>query len=146
MFALAIIALITTGTTMAQRGYGPGYNNGYPTPNQQRYDDIQDEIRIDRLDAIVGLSRHQARIIRRIEEHYDQVGLMRGSNLSPWDYQRLQWQKNQKISQVLTPIQRDRLYAFQQNNRRGGYGRGGYGGYGHDDYGRGGYGGYGRRG
>ena len=140
IFALAILALITTGTTMAQRGYDPGYNR-YPTPNQQRYDDIQDEIRIDRLDAIVGLTRHQERVLRRIEERYDRMGLTRGSNLSPRDYQRLQWQKNQEVNDVLTPAQRDRLYAFQQNNRRGGYGPGGSG--------RGGYGGnggYGRRG
>lgn len=142
IFAIAILALITTGTTMAQRGYAPGYNNGYPAQNPNpRYDDVQDEIRIDRLDALVGLTRHQERTLRRIEERYDRLGLMRGSNLAPRDYQRLQWQKNQEINSVLTPAQRDRLYAFQNNNRRGGYGQGQGG------YGRGGrdQGGYGRR-
>ena len=67
IFAIAILALITTGTTMAQRGYAPGYNNGYPAQNPNpRNDDYQDEIRIDRLDALVGLTRHQERTLRRI--------------------------------------------------------------------------------
>lgn len=130
MFALAaIVALLTTGTTMAQRGpgYGNGYGNAYPTPNQQRYDDIQDEIRVDRLDAIVDLSRKQERQLRRIEEQYDRQGLTAGSRLSPREFQRLSYQKNQEFLSVLTPVQRDRLYAFQANNRRGGYNRGSYG-------------------
>lgn len=131
----AALALFTTATTFAQRGYDPRYGNypapnSYPTPNQQRYDDVQDEIRLDRLDAIVGLSRRQERQLRRIEERYDRMGLVAGGRLNPRDYQRLLMQKNQEFMSVLTPVQRDRLYAFQANSRRGNPGRGNYGGYG----------------
>nr|WP_293843751.1 hypothetical protein [uncultured Arsenicibacter sp.] len=146
ILTIATIALLTTGTVMAQRGYDPNYdarnrypNQGMPNP---RADDMRDEYRIDRLDAIVGLTRRQERELRRIENHYDRLGLMPGSRLDPRDFQRLSWQKQQAIMDVLTPAQRDRLYSFQQNNRRGydrGYDRDR--GYGYPDRG-----GYGRRG
>ncbi len=139
ILSIATIALLTTGTVLAQRSYDPNYDarNRYPNQSMQNphYDDARDEYRIDRLDAIVGLTRRQERELRRIENHYDRLGLMPGSRLNSREFQRLSWQKQQAVMDVLTPAQRDRLYSFQQNNRRGydrdrGYGypdRGGYG-------------------
>lgn len=104
-----------------------GYNQ-YPAPNQgnPRFDDAQDWSRIERLDEIVNLSGHQRREIKRIEDHYDQLGLTPNSRLYPQETQRLRGQKQQDIMSVLDPIQRDRLYAFQQgrrSNRGDAYGR-----------------------
>ncbi len=140
---LAALAMLTTGSVMAQRGYNSGYDR-YPAPNSGGYnqggynqggynqypnqanphvDDSQDWYRIERLDQIVNLSRGQKREMKRIEDRYDQLGLTPGGRLYPQEAQRLQWQKQQDIMSVLNPIQRDRLYAFQQGRRgnQGGY-------------------------
>jgi Spy/CpxP family protein refolding chaperone len=130
------LALLSTGTAMAQRGYD---NNQYPAPNPrydnnrynnnnntQRYDDIQEDIKIDRLDAIVGLSRHQERQLKRIEDRYDYREMEASRSRNPQAYQHTLRQKNQEIMSVLTPFQRERLFAYQQQyrrNDRGYYGR-----------------------
>ena len=156
IITLATLALLTTGSVMAQRGYNGTYNqypspapsypgnqypnNAYPNnqypnnayPNNQyqtnpHIDDAQDWYRIERLDEIVNLSHPQKRQLKRIEDQYDRLGLTPGGRLNPQDAQRLQWQKKQEVMGVLNPIQRDRLYAFEQSRRgyRGGesYGR-----------------------
>ncbi|OIN57365.1 hypothetical protein [Arsenicibacter rosenii] len=149
ILTIATLALLTTGTVLAQRGYDPNYDNRNRYPNQgmqnPRADDARDEYRIDRLDAIVGLTRRQERELRRIENHYDRLGLMPGNRLDPREFQRLSWQKQHDVMDVLTPAQRDRLYTYQHSNRYNrGYDRG-YDrdrGYGYPD--RGGYGGRGK--
>lgn len=120
---------------MAQRGYD---NDRYPDPrydnrryeNQrnenQRYDDFQEDIRIDRLDAIVGLSRHQERQLKRIEDRYDYREMEASRRRDPRAYQYTLRRKNQEMMSVLTPGQRERLFAYQQQyrrNDRGYYGR-----------------------
>lgn len=141
ILTIAALALLTTGSAMAQRGYNGGYdrypapvptypNNQYPTPNpgynqggynqypnqaNPHVDDSQDWYRIGRLDEIVNLSRGQKRDLKRIEDRYDRLGLTPGGRLYPQEVQRLQFQKQQDIMSVLNPIQRDRLYAFQQS-------------------------------
>ena len=144
IITLAAFALLTTGTVMAQRGYNGGYNqypapapaypnnqysgptsgyNQYPNQANPHVDDSQDWYRIERLDELVGLSHQQKRQLKRIEDQYDRLGLTPGGRLYPPDAQRLQWQKQQEIMGVLSPVQRDRLYAVQQNrrDRRGNY-------------------------
>ncbi len=116
--ALTLFAL-TTGMTFAQGGYSRPYDNrpSY-SPNSRYNDDQQDELKIDRIDAIVGLSRRQERQLRRIEESYDRT--MATSRLTPKGYRQLQRRKRQDVLAVLTSAQRDRLFAYQQqNNRRG---------------------------
>lgn len=146
IMTFAALALLTTGSVMAQRGYNSGYDrypapnqrtNQYPAPNQTNpyTDESQDWYRIERLDQIVNLSRGQKRDIKRIEDRYDRAGLTPNGRLYPQEAQRLRFQKQQDIVSVLNPIQRDRFYAFQQQNRRGNQRN--YGGY---------QGGYGRRG
>ncbi len=122
--ALTLFAL-TTGMTFAQGIYSRPFSNR-PLPTQGPHgDDQQDELKIDRLDALVGLSRHQEKQLRRIENNYDQ--LMTRARLTPDGYRQLQLRKRQDILAVLTSAQRDRLFAQQPNNRYNGrplpYGR-----------------------
>ncbi|MFC5409406.1 hypothetical protein ACFPMF_08820 [Larkinella bovis] len=124
LFALAVIS---TGSAFAQRGYD---NGRYPAPNSryesQRYDDMQEDIKIDRLDAIVGLSRRQERELKRIENRYDFREMEAARQRNPYAYQQTLRRKNQEMMAVLTPYQRERLFAYQQQyrrNDRGYYGR-----------------------
>ncbi len=113
------LALFTTSISFAQRGYNPGPGR-YPAPPQSRMDDYQEDLRIDRIDNIVGLTKRQERDIKRIENRYDYLERAR---LTPQEYRRVISEKNRAILSVLTPAQRDRLYASQYRNRPGGYGR-----------------------
>ncbi|MBC8155975.1 MAG: hypothetical protein H7Z72_24055 [Bacteroidetes bacterium] len=134
LMTIAALALLTTGSVLAQRGYNGGYDR-YPAPNQGGYnqypapranpygDESQDWYRIDRLDEIVNLSRGQKRDIKRIEDRYDRAGLTPNGRLYPREAQRLRRQKQQDIMSVLNRVQRDRFFAFQQSRRgnQGGY-------------------------
>ncbi|GAB3252755.1 hypothetical protein GCM10027347_12080 [Larkinella harenae] len=125
IIALFTFAVISTGTAMAQRGYD--YDR-YPAPNSryERHDDIQEDIRIDRLDDIVGLSRRQERELKRIENRYDYREMEAARRRNPYAYQQTLRRKNQEMMSVLTPHQRERLFAYQQQyrrNDRGYYGR-----------------------
>lgn len=129
IFALATVALLSTGVSMAQRGYNNPNSNRNPAPQTlpgSRYDDIKEDIKIDRLDAVVNLSRKQQKEIKNIENRYDKMELASLQRRNPKMYQRFQTQKEKEILDVLTSKQRERWFAFQQSNRfeRGnGYGR-----------------------
>ena len=113
--ALTLFTL-ATGATFAQGAYPRPYDNRPGQPQAQaNYDQYQDDLKIDRLDAVVGLSRRQERDIRRIENNYDH--LMTTSRLTPDGLRQLQLRKRQDILAVLTSAQRDQLFATQQNNR-----------------------------
>ena len=121
--ALTLFAL-TTGVTLAQGVYSRPYDSRYdnrPSQSQApRYgnynnDQAQDELKIDRLDAIVGLSRRQEKQLRKIENNYDE--LMARTRTTPDGFRQLQLRKRHDILAVLTSSQRDRLFASQQNNR-----------------------------
>lgn len=132
--ALTLLAL-TTGVSMAQGVYSRPYDNRNDSRYDNRYDNrpsqsqgprygnyndqAQDELKIDRLDAIVGLSRRQEKQLRKIENNYDQ--LMARTRTTPDGYRQLQLRKRQDILAVLTSAQRDRLFASQQNNRYNNY-------------------------
>ncbi len=120
---------------MAQRGYdrypdprydSRSYDNQRRDYDNQRRDDFQEDIRIDRLDAIVGLSRRQERELKRIEDRYDYREMEAARRRDPRAYQYTLRRKNQEMMSVLTPSQRERLFAYQQQyrrNDRGYYGR-----------------------
>ncbi len=122
---LAILALLTTGA-MAQRGYGPGYGpdqNRYPNAVQANphADDALDAYKIEQIDQIVHLSRQQKREMKRIENSYDNLATTAAGRRNPVAFQQ---QKQQALLAVLTPAQRNVLFAYQQPTRRGGfYGR-----------------------
>lgn len=116
--ALTLIAL-TTGATFAQRGYQyPNHNRApqYGGPSYGQRDEIQEEIKIDRIDAIVGLSRRQEKQLHKIEDQYDRVQAT--SRMTPAAFRQLQLRKRQDMLAVLTSAQRDRLFAAQQQNGR----------------------------
>lgn len=130
IFALATVALLSTGVSMAQRTYNPNANrNQAPYGNTNpgsRYDDVKEDIKIDRLDAIVDLSRKQQKEIKRIEDRFDKMELVTLQRRNPQAYNRLQNQKQSEILEVLTKKQREKWIAFQQSSRfdrNKGYGR-----------------------
>jgi Spy/CpxP family protein refolding chaperone len=112
--ALTLVAL-TTGATFAQGVYSRPYNNrpqyGGPRYDRDR-DQYQDELKIDRIDAIVGLNRRQEKQLHKIEDNYDR--LFATSRMTPDGYRQLQLRKRQDMLAVLTSAQRDRLFAQQQ--------------------------------
>lgn len=104
--------------TFAQGVYSRPYDNrpSYSPGARYNNDQVRDELKIDRIDAIVGLSRRQEKQLRKIENNYDQ--LMARSRMTPDGYRQLQLRKRQDVLAVLTPAQRDRLFAYQQQNNR----------------------------
>jgi Spy/CpxP family protein refolding chaperone len=117
ILSIALLAALTVGNAHAQ--YGRAYQNKpRPVPSAQT-DNRFEEIQINNLDKIVGLSRKQENKIKKIEDHYDR--LMSGKRVS--NIKELQWKKQQDIIEVLTPAQRQRLMAFQNSNRFDRYNR-----------------------
>lgn len=87
--ALTFMAL-AAGTTYAQRGY-PAPQPRYSSQPAGQYggarydsDQPQDNLKIDRINALVGLSRRQEKQLHRIEDTYDQQ--INRSRLSPDAY------------------------------------------------------------
>ena len=121
IIALATVALLSTGVSMAQRTYKPNPNRK-PAPYSNtnpgsRYDDVKEDIKIDRLDAIVNLSRKQEKELKRIEDRYDTRENISLQRRNPKMYQRLQAQKQNEMLDVLNKSQLQKWIAFQQSNR-----------------------------
>jgi hypothetical protein len=120
ILSLATVALLSIGVSMAQRGYTPNTNRNpapYNTPSNDKYDDMKEDINIDRLDAIVNLTRKQEREVKRIEDRYDVRGNFGPQRKNSQMDQRFLAQKQKEILDVLTPKQREKWFAFQQSNR-----------------------------
>lgn len=120
MAALALFSLATSAT-FAQGVYSKPFDNRPPQYDGSRYDrdQWQDDLKIDRIDAIVGLSRRQEKQLHKIEDQYDR--LLSTSRMTPDGLRQFQLRKRQDMLAVLTSVQRDRLFAFQQNNRTNRY-------------------------
>ncbi len=109
IFAIAAIVTFTAGNTFAQR-----YNRPAPVVIDARADNANEEFKINKLDEIVKLSRKQENQIKKIENKYDRLV---GKNQRYHTYQgmkRLEEEKQKEILSVLTPAQRQRLFAYQQ--------------------------------
>lgn len=115
ILSIALLATLTVGNSYAQQGRAYGNR---PVPNAQM-DNRFEEIQINQLDKIVGLSRKQENKIKKIEDHYDR--LMSGRRTP--NLKELQWRKQQDIMAVLTPAQRQHLLAFQHGNKFDRYNR-----------------------
>lgn len=115
ILSIALLATLTAGNSYAQQGRAYGNR---PVPNAQT-DNRFEEIQINKLDKIVGLTRKQENKIKKIENHYDH--LMAGRRTP--NLKELQWKKQQDIMEVLTPVQRQRLISFQNGNRFDRYNR-----------------------
>lgn len=119
ILAIATIITLTIGNTFAQR-----YGHQVPATNNSRMDNAYEEFKINKLDEIVKLSRKQENQIKKIENKYDRLT---GNSKRYHTYQgmkRLEEEKQKEILSVLTPAQRQRLFAYQHRfdsryNRRG---------------------------
>ena len=117
ILAIATIVTLTVGNGFAQR-----YRHEVPAINNSRGDNAVEEYKINRLDEIVKLSRKQENKIKKIENHYDQ--LMSSRRYSSFqNTQKLERAKQKDILEVLTPAQRQRLFAYQNNFNKGRYNR-----------------------
>ena len=114
--AIATIIALTVGNSFAQRAYD---RHEIPAERNSRIENINEKIRINKLDEIVDLSRKQEKQLKKIEDHYDHLQASNRRNNSYKATQRLEVQKQQEILSVLTPAQRQRLYAYQHSNRFG---------------------------
>lgn len=119
IFAVAALVTLSAGNTFAQR-----YSQPARVVIDARSDNAYEEYQINKLDQIVKLSRKQENQIKKIENKYDRLA---GKNKRFQNYrslQRLEVEKQKEILSVLTPVQRQRLFAYQQRfdnryNRRG---------------------------
>lgn len=104
----------------------PGYPRSYGRDGG--YDRRSDIFRIERLDRVVDLNGYQKRDLFRLEQYYDRQFSVAAP--APGVYQRLMWQKSQDVLAILTPLQRNRLFTFEQyrayngNGYNNNYGRG----------------------
>ncbi|MCF0061038.1 hypothetical protein MUK70_17520 [Dyadobacter chenwenxiniae] len=117
ILAIATIITLTVGNSFAQR-----YRHEAPAINNSRGDNAVEEYNINKLDEIVKLSRKQENKIKKIENHYDQ--LMSNRRYSSFqNTQKLERSKQKDILEILTPAQRQRLFAYQNSFNKGRYNR-----------------------
>lgn len=116
ILAIAAFALLSIATVNAQRGHYPNQRPAQaPQYDHPRLDNAREELNINRLDNIVGLTRRQENELKRIENRYDRF--LKGQRLSNRDIQRLENEKQQEIWSVLTPVQRQRLAAHSHSRK-----------------------------
>src|SRR5690349_21242478 len=117
ILAIATLVTLTIGNSFAQR-----YRHEVPAINNSRGDNAIEEYKINKLDEIVKLSRKQENKIKKIENHYDQLMSNRRYG-SFQNTQKLERAKQKDILEVLTPAQRQRLFAYQNSYNQGRYNR-----------------------
>ncbi|TLV01010.1 hypothetical protein [Dyadobacter luticola] len=119
ILAIATIITLTVGNGFAQR-----YNSHTipaATVHSSRGDNAYEEFQINKLDQIVGLTRKQENKIKKIENHYDRLAASNRKYSTFQATQRLEQQKQKEIISVLTPVQRQRWFAFQNGGKRNGW-------------------------
>ncbi len=119
ILAIAALAIFTVGNSFAQY---PSNKGGY-TKSAPVYkaDNAYEEYSINQLDNIVKLTRNQENEIKKIENRYDRVAANSRRNQTLQSIKRLELQKQQDILAVLTPIQHQRLLAYEQGLKYGKY-------------------------
>lgn len=122
LIAAFSLFVLTAGSSMAQRVYQRPFDNRPPAYGNQGYpndpnDEFRDELKIERLDALVGLSRRQEKQLHRIEDNYDH--LFATSRFTPQGLRQARARKRDEMLSVLNRSQRERLVAAQQNQRPG---------------------------
>ena len=121
ILAIATIAILTVGNSFAQKGYrsnghdGPGHES--PVYSSARVDNAREEYSINKLDNIVKLSRKQENEIKKIENYYDKAAANSRRIQTLQSLKRLEEQKQEDILKVLTPNQRQKLFAYQRADK-----------------------------
>ena len=118
ILAIAAFAIFTVGNSFAQQGY-PSKGHNVPAVSAARYDNAAEEYNINKLDRIVGLTRKQENQIEKIENNYDRIANSGRRNQTLQSLKRLEFQKQEEILSVLTPIQHQRLLAYEQSDKYG---------------------------
>lgn len=119
IFAIAALAIFTVGNSFAQH---QSSNKGYNKPQAVKTyyaDNTFEEYSINQLDNIVNLTRNQQYAIRQIENRYDRLASNSRRAQTLQSIKRLELQKQQDILAVLTPMQHQRLLAYEQGNKYG---------------------------
>lgn len=116
ILTLALVTSLAIGNAFAQRGVNqPAQNSKFKVT--QQIDNKLDLYKLDQLDRVVNLSFQQEKAINKIENRYDKMVINKGRFMSERNLRELDQQKQQEIFAVLTPVQRQKLLAFQGNNR-----------------------------
>ncbi len=130
MLTLALVSTLAIGNAFAQRGYNQPAQQGKVNITRQ-IDNKLDLYKLDQLDRVVNLSFQQEKAINKIENRYDKMVVNKGRFMSERNLRELEQKKQQEIFGVLTPVQQQKLLAFQSNanryDQKGGYGPRGYG-------------------
>ncbi|TDE18547.1 hypothetical protein [Dyadobacter psychrotolerans] len=112
IFAIAALAILTVGNGFAQKGY-PSKGHDVPVYSNGRLDNAIEEYQINQLDKIVKLTRKQENEIKKIENRYDRMAFNNRRGQSQ-NTKRLEQQKQREILSVLTPVQHQRLMAYER--------------------------------
>ena len=116
ILAIATIAILTVGNSFAQKGYRSNGHDG-PVYSSARVDNAREEFSINKLDNIVKLSRKQENEIKKIENYYDKAVANSRRIQTLQSLKRLEEQKQEDILKVLTPNQRQKLFAYQRADK-----------------------------
>jgi Spy/CpxP family protein refolding chaperone len=116
ILAIATIITLTVGNGFAQR-YKSHEVPAIPNGNS-RVDNSYEELQINKLDNIVKLTRKQENQIKKIENKYDRLAAGNRRYRNYQSLQRLEQEKQREIISVLTPVQRQRLFAYQNAGKR----------------------------
>lgn len=120
---VALLSILSIGTGFAQSYKNQGHKAPVATQvyaetkiasNGSYVNDL------NQLDRIVSLTKKQEREIKKIDHDYNKMSMRGRKPMNNHGLKRLQDQKEREILNVLTPVQRQRLVAFeraQYNNK-----------------------------
>lgn len=116
ILAIAVLAIFTVGNSFAQNGY---QSKGHEAPvyTNAKIDNNYEEFQINKLDNIVNLTRKQENEIKKIENYYDRVAKSSREIQTLKSAKRLESQKQKDVLEILTPLQRQKLMAYQNADK-----------------------------
>ena len=116
ILAIAALAIFTVGNSFAQKGY-QSKGHSAPVYSNAKIDNSIDVFEIKKLDNIVNLTRNQESEIKKLEIYYDRVVKNSRQVQTLQSIKRLESQKQKDILEVLTPMQRQKLIAYQNADK-----------------------------
>jgi Spy/CpxP family protein refolding chaperone len=116
IIAIAVLAIFSIENTFAQKGYP---SKGKTPTTVYHSNNTYGVYSTHQLDNIVSLTRKQENAIKQIEKRYDRLTAKNRKNLNMQSIKRLDFQKQQEILSVLTPVQHQRLIAYERGMKHG---------------------------
>ena len=116
ILAIAAIAIFSVGNSSAQSRY---QSKGHDAPvySNAKMSAPVDAFQINNLDNIVNLTRKQESEIKKLEIYYNRVAKNSREIQTLQSIKRLESQKQKDILEVLTPMQRQKLMAYQNADK-----------------------------